>query len=111
MVLIDAARPGSTKAGEFIHPGVKAFINRLAILPEGWERAHLPVHGFVNGGHRPIRSKPISSTTRMDPRWRWSGGHSNGSCLQPPSIAEPTRGWAGLQETSGGEQAGAGGSR
>jgi flavin-dependent dehydrogenase len=49
VVLIDAARPGSTKAGEFIHPGVKAFINRLAILPQGWERAHLPVHGFVNG--------------------------------------------------------------
>jgi flavin-dependent dehydrogenase len=49
VVLIDAARPGLTKAGEFIHPGVKAFINRLAILPEDWERAHLPVHGFVNG--------------------------------------------------------------
>jgi 2-polyprenyl-6-methoxyphenol hydroxylase-like FAD-dependent oxidoreductase len=49
VVLVDAARARRPKAGEFIHPGVRSFVRRLAILPQRWEEAHLPVHGFVNG--------------------------------------------------------------
>ena len=48
VLLIDAARSRAFKAGEFVHPKVKAFINRLAILPQGWEARHLAIHGFVN---------------------------------------------------------------
>ncbi|MER8513711.1 FAD-dependent monooxygenase [Mesorhizobium sp. M1060] len=48
VLLIDAARTAAFKAGEFIHPKVKAFINRLAVLQEGWEASHLPIHGLVN---------------------------------------------------------------
>lgn len=49
VVLVDAARARGPSAGEFIHPSVRSFVHRLAILPQRWEEAHLPVHGFVNG--------------------------------------------------------------
>ncbi|MBH5390521.1 NAD(P)/FAD-dependent oxidoreductase [Bradyrhizobium diversitatis] len=49
VLLVDAARARGPRAGEFIHPSVRSFVHRLALLPERWEEAHLPVHGFVNG--------------------------------------------------------------
>jgi flavin-dependent dehydrogenase len=36
------------KAGEFIHPSVKGFVNSLNLLDQGWELQHLPVRGFEN---------------------------------------------------------------
>lgn len=48
VLLLDAGRAGR-KVGEFIHPSVKAFVDRLGILEPDWQAAHLPAHGFVNG--------------------------------------------------------------
>lgn len=49
VLLIDAARPGNQKAGEFIDPKVKDFISKLGILRDDWQAPHLPVPGFING--------------------------------------------------------------
>ncbi|MGT2437994.1 FAD-dependent oxidoreductase [Bradyrhizobium betae] len=49
VALIDRLHPGRIKAGEFLTPSTKAFVDANDLLPQGWQHNHLPVHAFLNG--------------------------------------------------------------
>ena len=49
VALIDRSHPVTIKAGEFLTPSTKAFVDANGLLPPGWQQGHLPVHAFLNG--------------------------------------------------------------